>query len=326
MKKIFLILIVWLAVVGNVSANDSIGALGAGGIEFKKTNNISMEKEVLTISPNLVRVEYVFVNHSDKEISERVFFPMPFTGFDYGCSPEHHGDLSGFKLWVNEMEIMPLRTARARLKSGKDIYRRLADLGFLDEEIVKFRGIEYGCDGNPRVSGKYANSLPLFIKEGLADSASFPMWEASYIYYWEQKFPPKIPVRVVHEYAPFVGTGSGRVTFDSQNSWGQDIKKKYCMTKGTIRKADEIRQRTAYWNGGGLAYQEVNYVLTTGANWAGPIKDFTLVLKKQNSFSTASLCFEGNFKKANEFTLISNLKNFVPKQDLQIIFLFPYEN
>ena len=44
------------------TANDTVGAVEAGGIEFKKTDEISMEKEVLTISSNLVRVEYEFLN------------------------------------------------------------------------------------------------------------------------------------------------------------------------------------------------------------------------------------------------------------------------
>ncbi len=59
------------------SANDSVAAIGAGGIVFNKTDAIAMEQEDLFISEDKIRVAYVFRNTSKKDINTRVAFPVP---------------------------------------------------------------------------------------------------------------------------------------------------------------------------------------------------------------------------------------------------------
>jgi hypothetical protein len=51
------------------SANDSVAAIGAGGIVFNKTDDIAMETEDLFISEDNIRVAYVFRNTSKKGLS-----------------------------------------------------------------------------------------------------------------------------------------------------------------------------------------------------------------------------------------------------------------
>ena len=58
-------------------ANDTTAVLKTGGLEFTRSTDISMEKEVLFISMKEIRVDYVFRNSSDKAIDTLVAFPMP---------------------------------------------------------------------------------------------------------------------------------------------------------------------------------------------------------------------------------------------------------
>jgi len=99
------------------------------------------------------------------------------------------------------------------------------------------------------------------------------------------------------------------------------------MTDGTIRAGKNIQDRittgTLQIPIEGLRWETVNYILTTGANWAGPIKDFTLNLKKVSKNEIVSLCFDdGQFKKSDELTISSRIKNFIPKSDISAIFFY----
>lgn len=325
---------VLLSLTSSCLANDSIGYLGAGGIEFKKTEDISMEKEVLTISRKLIRVEYEFLNTTSKPIKETIVFPMPFYGFDIGCSPEHSGKLEEFKVWSEGARLTPLRTVRARLK-GKDVTGRLKELGFTDEDIAEYRGINGGCGQDEPPAGVFAANIDALVKDGLMEyivenaQAEFPtyitraLWESAYFYSWEQDFPPMKKVRVVHEYTPFKGAGAWGYDFrqaeNFRKQWSDDIRK-FCIAGGTIRAGNKIQTKNKVEM---LDWNSLQYILTTGANWSGAIKDFTLNLRKESKDEIVSLCFDdGQFKKSDELTISSHIKNFLPKRDVTAIFFY----
>jgi hypothetical protein len=231
--------------------------LGAGGIEFKKSADISMEKEVLTITRNLIRVEYEFLNTTSVPIKETIIFPMPFYGFDEGCSPQHSGQLEGFKLWVDGIPQGTSRTVRAML-NDKDVTNRLRELGFTDQDIAEYRGVEGNCYSGETISlkGVFSENMQVLSKEGLANidkEGSFvlatPMWKVAYFYSWDQVFPPKTKVRIVHEYVPFAGWQSGWYNFAKPNelrSTYRDIVKEFCITDGTLRAGAEIQGRSRF--------------------------------------------------------------------------------
>lgn len=59
-----------------VHANDSEAVLSGGRLEFKKTNDIAMLSEDLTLSARKVQVNYTFRNESDQDIEELIAFPI----------------------------------------------------------------------------------------------------------------------------------------------------------------------------------------------------------------------------------------------------------
>ncbi len=305
-----------------VVANDTVGAQGAGGIEFKKTDDISMEKEVLTISHSRVTVEYEFLNRTSHPITERIYFPMPSYGPDEArCNSGHGGGpLEGFVVTVDGKQIETSRTVRAVLPSGEDVTARLKKHGLSDQDIADYNGIDVLCEGENDDRDAVAEAKKKLARYGLKEA-----WYVSYVYYWDQTFPAGKRIKVTHEYVPRIGTDSGALNF--QGEYGiksaDELAARvgdFCADKGTFRAAVKSDQE---YGGGALKHAVVEYVLTTGANWSGPIKDFTLNLVKDSPDDVVSLCFEGKFRKKDPLTLTSHIENFVPKNDLQVLFLFP---
>ena len=67
-------------------------------------------------------------------------------------------------------------------------------------------------------------------------------------------------------------------------------------------------------------YGEVwlQYVLRSGANWAGPIRDFRLVVDKGNPRSLISFCGTG-VRRLDDRRFELRLQNFSPDRDLDIL-------
>lgn len=313
-------------------ANDTVGAIALGGVEYKKTEGISMEKESLTISVDKVRVEYEFLNTTDKPIQETILFPMPLFGFDYGCSPEYSGGLQQFKVWINGEPIIPAKTIIAKLPDGADVTSRLKEAGLNDNDIAEYRGVESAC-GDMQISGNFAVNLQKLREEKLVDQVvdehPTPLWMVGHIYHWQATFPPKRLTRVVHEYRPFTGAVAMGYEFttdktaDLFSKYEYSVRvsgdESYCMADGAVRLAMQIQRGTNK----PFVARTVQYVLTTGANWAGPIKDFSLNLKKRATDEIVTLCFDGEFKKTGDLTLTAHKINFLPTKELDVKFYFP---
>ena len=66
----------------------------------------------------------------------------------------------------------------------------------------------------------------------------------------------------------------------------------------------------------------VDYVLTTGANWKGPIGDFTMTIDKGAASSLVSFCGTG-VVKTGPTTFQVHYTNFTPKTDVAVLLAKP---
>ncbi|RSZ56864.1 DUF4424 family protein [Massilia atriviolacea] len=57
--------------------NDGIAGVSADVIVFRKTDAIAMKKEMLNVSPSLIRVDYEFLNKSPNDVKETIVFLLP---------------------------------------------------------------------------------------------------------------------------------------------------------------------------------------------------------------------------------------------------------
>jgi hypothetical protein len=190
----------------------------------------------------------------------------------------------------------------------KDKWQQLIDLGMAET-------YEYGTTAD----GKMTTHLE-------------PRWTLHTTYYWQQTFPPKQELVIEHQYKPSVGAsvgteiGSPPVKNDPQ--FAAQLKKqladyttKYCMDPGFIAAAAQAQQK-AKQSGKDtlLGEKRVDYILKTGANWDGPIKDFTLTVDKGDPDALISFCGTG-VKKLSPTQFQVHYTDYEPTADLAILIL-----
>jgi hypothetical protein len=100
-----------------------------------------------------------------------------------------------------------------------------------------------------------------------------------------------------------------------------NYEKLYCVDNDFLASAKKAERLDAT----GFAQEpfferRIAYVLTTGANWAGPIGDFHLTVDKGAPGSLASFCADG-VKKIGPTLFEVRHANFTPMRDLHVLIL-----
>ena len=90
---------------------------------------------------------------------------------------------------------------------------------------------------------------------------------------------------------------------------------RYCADDAFHAGARRMRARGLY-----LTETWIDYILTTGANWAEPIGDFRLVVDKGAAANLVSFCGEG-VRKIGPTRFEMRRRNFTPTRDLSVLIL-----
>jgi hypothetical protein len=141
----------------------------------------------------------------------------------------------------------------------------------------------------------------------------------------QQTFPANQAVTVEHRYKTSVG-----ISFDTvlrkalRQSRGmtrevERYRKDYCVTDKFLANLDKMAG-PAEANTTKLQERRINYVLKTGANWAGPIKQFRLRIDTQNAGRLISVCAP-NLKIVSPSMLEFVAKDFIPESNLKILMI-----
>lgn len=310
-------------------ANDSIAELGAGGLVLARTDAVAMEKEVLSISPELVAVDYVFRNTTDRDVNTIVAFPMPEIDgnpYEFPSVPKDPEDnFLGFSVTVDGTQVTPNLEQKA-FALGIDVTSELEA-----QNIPLYPNGEKVIAALAKVPPDVAAG---WIDRGIAiydeyDDGSgmkkvlSPFWAMRSTYWWRASFPAGKPVAVSHRYTPSVG-GSAGLNFFTEGKLGgsgyDEYVKKYCLDE-TIETAV---MKSAKANPDGypeLFESRISYILTTGGNWAnGSIGDFTLKVDKGDPAALVSFCGSG-VRKTGPTTFEMAAKDFYPEHDIDILIL-----
>jgi Domain of unknown function (DUF4424) len=322
-------------VSGAAFANDSISELGTGGLILSRTDAVRMQSEKLSISMDEVTVDYVFKNDTDKDVNATVAFPMPdITGtvYDRPQIPDGESDnFLGFEVKVDGKDVKPQLQQRA-VAVGVDI----TDL--LEKNHVPVnpfaQPVFAALEALPEATANEWIDRGLIFIDSYDDGSGWknvrtPMWSLQSAYWWQSSFPAGKEVKVWHRYKPSVGGTSGLTFFfdnkfqDGEGTYS-DYKKRYCMDdtfeKAILKAAKESKDGYPL-----LMEQRLQYVLTTGGNWAlGTIGDFQLTIDKGKKENLISFCGQG-VKKTGPTTFEMTAKDFYPEHDLDILILTPYE-
>jgi hypothetical protein len=319
-----LFVVVFLA-AGYASANDSVGYLAAGGLVLSRNADIEMRAEDLYVSEKEIRVRYRFFNKSDKDIRTRVIFPMPDLpapsgdGDDYELPVEVSANFLGFETKVNGRKV----TAQVEQR---------VFIGKVDHTDV-LKSLKVPLAPHLETTKTTIGALPpkqqtKLLELGLVHEEEYdvgqgmqkyliPKWVLRSKYHWEQVFPAQKELMIEHRYQPSVGAMAGTIF---HGDIGQDLlkeyKKKYCTERSFLAAVQRTQKKTD------TPFQEhyLEYILTTGANWAGPIRNFRLVVDKGATDNLVSFCAT-NVKKISPTQFEVKAKNYTPRRNLKVLIL-----
>ena len=320
----------WETVSSTASANDSSAELAIGGLTFTKNADISIESEDLRIALDAVTVRYVFLNRSTKPITLTVAFPLPDinladasnAAFPVGNPLNYVGfstrvDGKPVSFAVNQQAVLSDKNVTATLKEmGIPVFPVGAEqlkINDLSEE-VRTRAVAQG----------------LLVESGTNDKG-LPLYEATWTVKTSvvrhQSFPPGKPVLVEHRYRTSVGMSFDSILRqDLRDKKGlapevQRYKNAYCIDDDFLKLVDALKAADKPGKPR-IIERRINYVLTTGANWAGPIKDFHLVVDRGRPDRIVSFCGEGRNEISSTQSEV-RATDFTPTRDIEILILGP---
>ncbi|MDR3496123.1 MAG: DUF4424 family protein [Ancalomicrobiaceae bacterium] len=309
---------------GPAAANDSTAQLGAGGLVLVMNPGVSMQSEDLRLSINSVDIDYVFQNDTDTDITTLVAFPLPkLSGNDEDFTvqlPKENDpiDFIGFSIEVDGKKVSPQVEQRASIV-GIDITDRLkADN--IPVNPFSHTGAREQLAKLPADKRAFYESHGLaFWSEGQPGGVS---WDVSTTFYWMQTFPAKKQVKVHHSYHPIIGASFLTDSSFTEASQLGRLTKTYCADATTINGMKKalatVKQKSP--NNAILTEQRLDYVLSTGANWGGAIGTFKLTIDKPAADTIMTLCFPGKLTKLSPTRFTYTATDFVPDQDLSILF------
>lgn len=326
-------------------ANDGWGGVAATGLTFGKTDAVAMLEEDLFISRDQIRVEYLFKNITDADVTGEVIFPMPpiplaqtyYSEFNLP-DDRNSADLVGFTATVDGVdqpvtidrvaviepeydEAAPL--ARQYDTPGSDVTAVLTELGLpfsVDVGVVSEALLALPDDKRKAAE---AAGLVDYIEAGADYPAeAIPLWSVILRYHWTQTFPAGAETRISHAYANRAPGGIFPWEHPAPDYRQAEVDR-YCIDEGTSKVMVKRLQHPEFEDGTamGVAYY-IDYVLRTANSWAGPIGKFRLTIDKGAEENIVSLCAEG-VKKTGPTTFVVEKANYSPDRDLQILLALP---
>ena len=296
------------------SANDSTAVLEAGGLRLVRDAPVKIAEESLFISANQIVVDYRFRAVGTVGTTTLVAFPLPEYDLAWngdgllGGPGDSVQERTGFRLWVNGVETRANLELKA-MRNGIDVSSVLTqaniDLGSLDYHHITSR--LRTVSANVRQTLEQAD-----VVRWLDPHTPEPLWTIKATYYWSQTFPPREDVLIRHSYQPVAGA-----SFVSDPDLRDLNSAAFCMTAS---EKQGVRNRLAASANGAILASHVRYILTTGANWHGPIGTFNLAIDKGAPTSMVSLCFDG-LQKKTPTRFETTIHDFVPQRELDILFL-----
>jgi hypothetical protein len=323
-----------LLVFGPASlANDTSAELSVGGLVFTHSPDVSLESENLKISPKVISVRYQFVNQTAQPVTLTVAFPLPdidlSEGENYSIPDNDPNNFLGFKTRVDGRPINFSVHQNAFL-GAKNISAALRDAGVplmpIGLEQIRLADL-------PQSTRDQLIQQGLLLKNG-ADDQGRQLYEGAWTVKTaavrQQTFAPGRTVTVEHRYHPSVG-----MSFDTVLRKGLRLnkamaaevaryRKEYCIGEDFLAMLDKLAGEGEV-NSANIQERRIKYALKSGANWAGPIKDFKLTIDKEKADRLISFC--ANEARPVSPTLIElTSKDFTPDKDLKILIVGRFDS
>jgi len=316
------------AEVSPAFANDTTAELATGGLVFVQNPNVAMQSEDLFVSVPQIRVAYRFFNTGVAEVTNLVAFPMPDITFDspdtnIAIPTQDAQNFLGFFTTANAKPVATQVEQRAYAK-GVDRTALLQQLGI--PLAPQLSATDNALDALPRDKWQQLVDLGLAYIDEYHDTGTGmkqhlePRWTLKTTFFWQQTFPAHQQTLIEHQYTPSVGSSVESLIGNPGFPEPAGYKQKYCTDPDFIAAAAQAWERARRANVTAPAEQRIDYILKTGANWAGPIADFTLTVDKGRPDNLISFCGNG-VKKISPTRFQVHYTNFTPTGDLAVVIL-----
>jgi hypothetical protein len=316
-------LVAWMP----VHANDSMGYLAVGGLVLKQTADIEMRSEDLYVSEKEIRVRYHFFNTSTSDIKTLVAFPIPdlppLMDNEYALPAPGSANFLSFETKVDGKPVTNSIEQRAVL-NGTDYTDLLKSLNvpllFTQEATGKALNALNSEQQKKLQELGLVHDEEYDVGHGMEKHLT-PNWTLQTAFHWEQVFPAGKELTVEHRYQPFVGGNVGYLV-SGEGKFQEEIltqyKTRYCVDDEFLNAVQRAKKAVGADNL--VAETQLEYVLVTGANWAGPIQDFRLVIDKGKPSNLVSFCASG-VKKIAPTQFEVHYKNYTPDRNLQVLIM-----
>jgi hypothetical protein len=269
-----------------------------GSIIFSENPGVHIERKNLFVGEKEISAEYFLKNTNKKDISTTIDFQMSPNHYQEGLE---YSDIENFKVWVNGSEKQTKKRTVVLLDDRSDITKKMDSLGWSIDGIE-----EYLQNGNVP---KKSRPLP----KSFFNEHNIPRFTLNEYYFWSQNFPAGEDVVIKYSYRPSIETDGAYTSDEIFSSFGRN----FCIDQGARSKIQKIGKRQNNL----VEWKKIHYILKTPNNWQGPIKDFTLTIKKSRPSQILSLCFDGDFKKKDSMTFEFHQKDFKPTSDLNLLLI-----
>jgi hypothetical protein len=317
LRRLALVGALGLACAAPARGNDSQAAIGIGGLTLLRSEAIRLDRQELFISREQVRVHYVFINTSDRDIETLVAFPLPDLEQSPATrTPDFARELD-FRTTVEGQPAQLQLVQQASIR-GQDITARLQALNL--PLLAVWDPFSAAVNRLPPEARAALLREEMLVDGGNDGRTQFwdALWTVHTAVTRRQTFPASRSIRVEHSYRPVIGVRVGGALDPDQRRMPEFLehRERQCIEDGFLAGLDRRRAGRH----GPEAYSEVwlQYVLRPGANWAGPIGEFRLVVDNGNPRSLLSFCATG-VRRLDDRRFEVRHRNFTPEQDLDIL-------
>jgi hypothetical protein len=328
-----LLLVAVVSWTAPAAANDSSFELSVGGLSFTQTADVRLDSEVLSISPQKVQVNYRFVNQAAAPVELQIAFPLPDIDLSdtdtlIDIPAPDSPNFVGFRTLVDGNPVK-FDVIQKAFVNQKDVTAKVAEAGLpllaLGPQADVFRTRAAAL---PEPRRKALLDAGLIVEQG-TDLNNRPIlvpgWTVRTSFTRKQTFPPGQVVAVDHSYATSVGLSMDTVLrkpLRFNKTLEPMVRQRlteFCVEDDFLRGIDKIAGE-AEANVANLRERRISYVLKTGKNWAGPIRDFRLVIDKGAPDRLISLCMN-KIVKVSPTSFEFRATDFVPDRDLKILLI-----
>lgn len=310
------------AAVPRSQANDSMAETSLGGLVLTQSPNIALDREELFISQDEVRVDYLFTNTGTEDVETLVAFPLPDQDYNSESVPAYNlrRELD-FRTTVEGQPVQYDIVVQAII-DGKDVTADLARFGLDPDQDWNALQASLHALGPEKVSALRNRGLIVEEDDGGQGPVYSSAWKTRTIVTRKQVFPAGRTIAVSHRYKPLAGGSvGGSLCKQYRKETLPFYKEKYCIEDSWIAAFDKaVARRTKPGQEFPEIYTEtwLGYVLSSGANWKGPIRDFRLVVDKGLPENMVSFCAEG-VRKISPTRFEVRKTDYEPGEDLNIL-------